>query len=206
MDKPQHRLKRLVWLTMIALAAIALLFGFWWQSSRSTLNQNIKLENGRLLRASVPLKKFQLINARGQRYSNENLQGHWTLMFFGFTHCPIRCTNTLAELNNAYRQLSAKGSHAMPQVVFISTDPKRDQPRTIKNYLANFNDNFIGLTGSLKQINSLTKQIDQNSMQSPSNSSMILVLNPNGEWEASLRPPYNGKSIAENLLTLQQAY
>ena len=69
------------------------------------------------------------------------------LFSFGFTHCPNVCPTTLSDLAKVYRALPAK-DRTKVQVLFVSVDPHRDKPETMKNYVPYFDDSFIGLTGT----------------------------------------------------------
>jgi protein SCO1 len=77
-------------------------------------------------------------------------KGTVTLLFFGYTHCPDVCPTTMADLATALRKLPV-GLRDRVQVVFVTTDPKRDTPGVIRAWLANFDPDlttkFVGLTG-----------------------------------------------------------
>ena len=45
-----------------------------------------------------PLSSFSLIDAQGDDFTGANLVGKWSLVFFGFTHCPDICPLTMKEL------------------------------------------------------------------------------------------------------------
>ena len=71
---------------------------------------------------------FALEDQRGRLFSLDDLQGNWTLMFFGFTHCPDVCPSTLYELQNVKEQIQQQADDDIltPRVVFVSIDPERD--------------------------------------------------------------------------------
>ncbi len=72
--------------------------------------------------------------------------GLYTLIFFGYTHCPDFCPISLGEMAQVKRLL---GEDAAAQVgfVFISVDPARDTPEVLARYLSNFDAAFVGLSG-----------------------------------------------------------
>lgn len=74
-----------------------------------------------------------------------------TLVFFGYTHCPDECPLILNELASAYRQLPP-GVRESTQVLFVTTDPRRDTDRVLRTYLARFDPAFLGVTGRLPDI------------------------------------------------------
>jgi protein SCO1/2 len=77
--------------------------------------------------------------------------GHPTLVYFGYTHCPDVCPTTMADLALAARKLPAAERRRL-RVVFVSTDPARDTPRRLKEWLGAIDPDFIGLTGDFTAI------------------------------------------------------
>jgi protein SCO1/2 len=76
--------------------------------------------------------------------------GRALLLYFGYTHCPDVCPTTMADLAAAVQRLPARGPR--PVVVFVSTDPQRDTPRRLKQWLGAFDPQFVGLTGDFTAI------------------------------------------------------
>jgi protein SCO1/2 len=90
--------------------------------------------------------EIALTSAGGSDFRLSALRGKVVVLEFGFTHCPAVCPASLAALAQARQKL---GQHAERlQVVFVSVDPERDTPARLKNYLAQFDKSFIGLTGT----------------------------------------------------------
>jgi protein SCO1/2 len=79
-----------------------------------------------------------------------------TVVFFGYTHCPDICQVVMSTIASAMAKLS-QADQARLQVVFVTTDPARDTTAVLRTYLDRFNPAFVGLTGSLSQINTLGK-------------------------------------------------
>src|ERR1700752_4247223 len=88
---------------------------------------------------------FQLTDQSGQPVTEQNLKGRPTLIFFGFTHCPDVCPTSLFEISEVLR---AMGKDAVKvNAIFISVDPERDTPATMKDYLSSFDPHLEGLSG-----------------------------------------------------------
>ena len=88
-----------------------------------------------------------LTETSGQPYPlRTRTAGHLTLLYVGYTHCPDVCPTTMAGLGIAISQLPAAWRHQI-QVVFITTDPTRDTPTRIRQWLDTFDPDFTGLTG-----------------------------------------------------------
>jgi protein SCO1/2 len=110
-----------------------------------------------------PVEDFVLTDASG--HTNHLLErAPLEFLFFGYTHCPDECPLAMGSLAHAYRSLAA-ASRAKVRVVFVTVDPKRDTPAVLKRYLTGFDPSFIGLTGSVKQLQRVWKsygvQVDE---------------------------------------------
>src|ERR1700692_3906674 len=94
---------------------------------------------GGLRRGSAPAAiggPFQLTDQSGQTVTEKSLQGHPTLIFFGFTHCPDVCPTSLFEMSEV---LKAMGKDAdQVNAYFISVDPERDTAEAMKDYFSGF--------------------------------------------------------------------
>lgn len=99
---------------------------------------------------------FTLTSHLGKPYSSIDSRGKIILLFFGFTHCPGVCPDTLSAIQTALNQLGDKASQVQP--LFISVDPKRDTLEVLKRYMEYFGINFIGLTGKIEEIEKVIKQ------------------------------------------------
>ena len=73
------------------------------------------------------------------------MQGHPTLIFFGFTHCPDVCPTSLFEISEVLRAMGKDADRV--NAYFISVDPERDTARAMKDYLSSFDPHLKGLTG-----------------------------------------------------------
>lgn len=99
-----------------------------------------------------PRPAFTLTDARGARYDfAARTNGHPTLLFFGYTHCPDECPTTMADVAAALRRVPADVRNET-RVVFVTTDPRRDRPAVLGRWLRRFDAGlsrpFVGLTGS----------------------------------------------------------
>ena len=100
---------------------------------------------------------FQLVDTTGRTVDQDVLKGKWSVVFFGFTHCPDICPTTLFELAQVEPLLGGRADDF--QAVLISVDPVRDTPAQMKAYVANpaFPRRLVGLTGSPAQVDVAAK-------------------------------------------------
>ncbi|MGY8636067.1 SCO family protein [Bradyrhizobium sp. 14AA] len=88
---------------------------------------------------------FQLTDQNGKAVTDKSLKGKPTLIFFGYTHCPDVCPTSLFEISEVLRAMGKEADKV--NAVFISVDPERDTPATMKDYLSSFDPHLEGLSG-----------------------------------------------------------
>ena len=93
---------------------------------------------------------FKLVDTEGAPRTLDDYRGHVVVIFFGFLHCPDACPAGLFKLAQVMKQLGPAAAHV--QVLFITLDPERDTPASLKSYVSAFDPRFIGLTGSSAQV------------------------------------------------------
>jgi protein SCO1 len=84
-----------------------------------------------------------------------------TLMFFGYSKCPDVCITVLSDVATALQRLEAADRDHI-QVIFVTTDPARDKPAVIREYLDGFDSTFVGLTGPMATIKLAAGQVGVN--------------------------------------------
>lgn len=102
------------------------------------------------------LGPFNVIDHDNNPFTPADLRGKWSLLFFGFTHCPDICPVTLAVMDKTHSRLDQARD---VQFVFVTVDPERDTSERMEQYLTSFNPEFVGLGGSAEQIAGLTGQV-----------------------------------------------
>ncbi|MBY6121478.1 SCO family protein [Mameliella alba] len=163
----------------------------------------------------VALPAFHLENDLGETLDKDALNGHWTLVMFGFLSCPDVCPFTLGNLEAAVSETSMRvRPDNVPQVVFVSVDPARDAG-TVSDYARYFHPDFLGFTGTRGQIDTLIEATDSfyrltkpdaSGYYEVQHSSAVSVIAPDGTLRAKLQPPFDPGATAEFLARLQIAY
>uniref|UniRef100_UPI0030EB57F7 SCO family protein n=1 Tax=Sulfitobacter litoralis TaxID=335975 RepID=UPI0030EB57F7 len=141
---PTHRRIRIaLWTGAVAIAVLVAGFAVL------RLDQNHAAQTVYHGEANIR-SEFSLVDHHGQAVTQEDFAGRWQLVFFGFTHCPDICPTSLAYMDNVLELLGPDADQVAP--LFVTVDPERDTPAVLKDYVANFHPQLIGLTGSQDQI------------------------------------------------------
>ena len=157
---------------------------------------------------------FALVDQDGNAFTLDDLRGKWSLLFFGFTHCPDVCPSTLYDLQLVHKGVRQDSGNGPPshQVLFVSVDPERDTPEKLGEYVSYFDPDFIGVTGSQQQLAPLTRQlgiayrIEEHEAGSAQygvdHSASILVTDPEGRLHGVFPAPHDAGTIVEDLSTV----
>lgn len=101
-------------------------------------------------RPERPAPSLPLVDQNGESWSLDQGRGKAILLFFGYTHCPDYCPQTLSVLGQVRRELGAAADRL--QVVMVSADPERDRPEVLADYLGDHAPGDIGLTGDVAAV------------------------------------------------------
>jgi protein SCO1 len=97
---------------------------------------------------------FTLTAQDGSRVSSDWFEGQYRIVYFGFTYCPDVCPTDMQSIGAALRRFEQQAPQraARVQPIFISVDPQRDDPDTVRQFVSAFHPRFVGLTGSEEEI------------------------------------------------------
>lgn len=159
-----------------------------------------------ILPKSRELPALQLTSTTGEQVLTQELTGKWSLVFFGYTFCPDICPTTLAELRQLKRLLPEEAQENL-QVLMVSVDPNRDTPEQLQLYLQYFDPDFIGLTGILPDIQTLSNALSipfipgdtSKPRYTVDHSGNLAIISPDGRQYGFIRAPLDVKKIAEQL-------
>jgi len=221
-------LKTNVLITITALTAMAA--GVWFASSQqqnkitsdndkalAQARKNFSPIQGVVLSPARKVAVPALIKDDAKTLTLDDLRGHWSLLYFGYTHCPDICPVTMGVLAQA-KKLATAINHIFPQVFFISVDPDRDKVDMLADYVQYFDKDFTGVTGKKEMIKALALQLSVVYLATPTNSagdvsseekgydidhsSALLLFNPEGRLIAFLNPPHEPKTILKDFQTV----
>lgn len=98
---------------------------------------------------AVTSQPFTLTSTAGGSFTQDDLRGTPSLVFFGYTYCPDVCPTTMAE-SLAWREELGIGYDQL-RTLFVTVDPARDTAPVLAEYLGAFDPNVVGLVGTPEQ-------------------------------------------------------
>ncbi len=164
---------------------------------------------------SKKLADFTLTDHQGKVFNNKRLDGKWSLLFFGYTYCPDVCPTTMALLNQLHTELQGTLAEGEMQTILVSVDPERDTPAKLAEYVAHFNQDFIGVTGELDAVFSFARDLNSMFAKAPldeggeylvDHSMSIMLINPAGEQHGFLRNPHKLENMKQVLPVIMDNY
>jgi len=125
--------------------------------------EKARLERKRIVEMSKGYGKpkvggpFKLRDLNGKEFTEKDLLGKYTLIYFGFSHCPDICPDELDKMSLAIDIIQKQAPNTL-RSIFISCDPARDTPEVLRSYLAEFHPSLLGLTGTWQETKDVCKQ------------------------------------------------
>jgi protein SCO1/2 len=149
---------------------------------------------------------FALVDGAGHGVTEQALLGRWTLIYFGYTHCPDACPTTLSAIGGALDKLSPAARKAI-RVLFITVDPGRDTPAVVGPYAKAFGPEFSGLTGSGAELSKVEQEFRVYAQRhdlkggdyAMDHSSIIYVMGPDGQFAGLLDDSLSAADMAQKL-------
>ena len=157
-----------------------------------------------LINNTTPLAPFSLVDTNHQKFTSQNLKGHWNVLFFGYTHCPDICPATLTVMRDVWHNFDTPPA----RFIFASVDPQNDSDKDLKTFLGHFHKNFIGLTGEQREMKNLMQQLNifaDESEERIDHTAALMLINPKGQLKAVFTPPLDPNAITHDLKLLTQS-
>ena len=179
-------------LLIVIIAAVALASGVLVFQKSFKL---AKPEHALYYQNARDIKPFAMTDHNGNTFANQQLDGKWSWVFFGYTSCPDVCPTTLQELNFNYDDLKAIADNT--QVLLVSVDPSRDSASRLSQYIQYFNEEFVALTADHSVLFPFARNLglmyaisdnDQGENYLVDHSASIVLINPKGKISAIFKP------------------
>ncbi|MDP5070820.1 MAG: SCO family protein [Congregibacter sp.] len=199
-SEQEQRQRRGVRLTIALVLAFILVVvaGFIHRIGQPRLMSDGELQANGLYLMDPPrdFGDFALTDHRGEPFVPASLEDQWTLVFFGFTHCPDVCPTTMAFLNQFVGEL--EGTEAKDtRVVMVSVDPARDTVEQLAAYVPFFNSTFTGVTGEFLDLFRFATSLNTPFRKVPGqgedyqvdHSANVVLINPRGHYHGFFKAP-----------------
>lgn len=204
---------------VVAWPAVALLLvaavgaGLWFGAATRDEGARLappQLSHGTAIPNPRPLADFALVDQAGSPFGVSDLKGHWTFLAIGYTSCPHICPMTMATFKSVAHRLVSR-AHEQPRFLLVSTDPQRDTPQRLAEYVHSFNPDFLGATGDEVQLRALTAQLGlvYARLEAPDasgdeidHSASILLVDPQGRLAAVFSAPHDAAGLAADFQTI----
>lgn len=143
------------------------------------------------------IKPFTFTDHKGESFTNQQLSGKWSWVFFGYTSCPDVCPTTLQEINFVYDELTAIADNT--QVLLVTVDPNRDSSEKLAQYINYFNDAFIALRAEHGYLFPFARNLglmyaiaDDTAQENylVDHSASLVLINPQGKIAAIFKPEH----------------
>lgn len=216
-NKP--KVPRAIYLVVAAVLVLATLSQWLFLKYGISRDNTPYMDDGisaTILHDASPIIAFELSDHNGTTFTQQNLIGKWSFLSFGYTHCPDICPTTLKILNHVDQILQETNNSIIPQTIFITLDPERDDVSTLAEYVPWFNRNFIGLTGTQQKIELLTKNLGILNQQRPDESGegnylidhtvTIMLIDNRGRLRALSSPPHDAQTIANDFIKITEKF
>jgi protein SCO1/2 len=149
---------------------------------------------------------FALVDGDGHKVTDKDFLGRWTLIYFGYTHCPDACPTTLSAIGGALDKIPAAKRKDF-SVLFITVDPARDTPGIVGQYAKAFGPEFVGLTGSAPALAKVEQEYRVYAQRhdlkggdyAMDHSSIIYVIAPDGHFDGLLDDSLSPADMAQRL-------
>jgi protein SCO1 len=199
----------LISVSLVAALGVILVLGYFAGRTFRDPARAVAIEGMTVLEPAAPLPEFRLQDQNNQVFDRARLQGKWSFVFFGYTHCPDICPTTLVVLRDV--QKNAGGQDRNIQYVFVSVDPDRDKAATLKSYVSYFHPEFIGATGGQGELMRLTRALGayyesgeaQNGNYEVHHSAAIFLIDPEARLHALFAGPHDAAHLVQGLQRLK---
>jgi protein SCO1/2 len=197
-------MRPLVWAaSFLALLIVVSVIG-WWNLPPQL--HGIQLQSPRVA------NDFTLSTSTGESMSLSDFRGKYVVLFFGYTYCPDVCPTTLNDLQQMVKALGPERAEDL-QVVMVSVDPERDTPEQLATYLDYFDPAFIGMTGTVEEIQPVARQFgifferqegSANTNYLVDHTSAVTVIDPEGHVRMIFTYGVKGEEMASDIRYLMR--
>ena len=153
---------------------------------------------GAVINPPWPAPEINLTDHNGKPFTMSAQPGKVVLLYFGYVNCPDECPLTMAHLKLVRESLGDRAKDV--QVAMVSTDPVRDTPQALKDFMEHFDPSFLGLTGAQAELQKAWKDYGVTVEEGGETHSVFLyVIDPAGNVRETYLPDAEPKDIAADV-------
>ena len=183
--------RKTLWIGVTIIAVLVVATAIVFLTQKHTLL-------GAVINAPAHAAEINLTDNNGKPFALSHMQGKVVLLYFGYTNCPDECPLTMAHIKQAFDILGDKSKDV--QVVMVSTDPVRDTQQALKDFMAKFNPNFLGLTGTPEELQKAWKDYGVTvENEGETHSTFLYVIDQAGNIRETFQPDTQPDSIATDV-------
>jgi protein SCO1/2 len=191
------------WTLGLGLAAALILASGLWVATQPYAF------HGAVIVPATRAPDFTLTTHTGNAFRLSEQRGKVVVLYFGYTFCPDVCPTTLMEFKKIRARLPRENDRV--QFVFVTVDPERDTPTKLRDYLAVFDPAFVGLTGTMAELEPVWHAYGVYRAKVPGSSAMaytmdhsarVYVIDANGDLRVTYSYGEDADNIAQDLTHL----
>jgi protein SCO1/2 len=195
----------------ILIAAVAIGSGILVQTAQQPPAELPEFKKIILLPTTKELGPVNFTDHKGQKFGLNQLQGQWSILFFGFTNCPDVCPTTMQTLKQVKQDIGSAGVWNNFQVIMVSVDPERDTVERLNNYVPFFDPEFIGIKASIEHTTEFAKNVGilfykskqfDNGGYDVDHGAAIILINPQGKYAGVMTAPHIQTDMSADLIKL----
>ena len=153
---------------------------------------------GALITPPWPAPEIHLTDQNGQPFTMSSQKGKVVLLYFGYVNCPNECPLTMAHIKLARESLGDRAKDV--QAVMVSTDPARDTPQALQDFMRHFDPSFLGLTGTTAELQKTWKDYGVTVEEGgETHSTFLYVIDPAGNVRETFLPDTEPNDIARDV-------
>lgn len=192
-----------IWSFILILVASLSIIGLYFAVAPMPQNTVKNSHTGKALIGGA----FEALDHNGNPYTDQDMLGHYSIVYFGFTHCPDICPTGLLKIANALDAMGSDGEQIVPY--FVSVDPERDTPEILAQYITHFHPRLIGITGTIEQVDTIAKAYKVYYQRQESDSALgylvdhsgfMYLMDPDGEYVAHFSHSASEKEIETGIV------
>lgn len=151
------------------------------------------------------IAEFELVTQHGRPFTRDSFAGRWNFVFFGYLDCPDICPMSLETMRQMRRLLIDRGQPKdFARFILVSVDSENDDPERMGSYLAQFDTEFIGLTGDQTMIDRLAeslavhyRKVSDSDFNAIDHTSSLMIIDPKGRAVGAMQPPLVPERMVE---------